>query len=1362
MNYRKYNQFLHIKMATIKSLSQLTLLEQLQRITNRALDAVGIKPNSKDAKFMANSFEAAQLEAVQQNGEAIRFIKNPSEAVQMEAVKQNGFAIQFIEKPTEAVQMAAVQENGVAIEFIKNPSEEIKMTAVQENGWAIGDIENPSEALQLAAVQQDGWAIQHIANPSEAIQLAAVQQDADAIEDIEHPTEKVQLAAVKKKGFSIYHIANPSEEVELAAVQENGWAIEFIENPSEAVQLAAIQHDPSAIVNIEAPSSTLCAAAIEKEFPEVVLDYANPEKTKEFFQALKAVSTTDRKKVFEMFEHKLSTLPTKVEAIRVLQGNAPEQILEKRFEHIGYMFPNADQYLHDSINDAETGIKYNEPRMLSDNHEAKIGIQKSAQSFADEIKKTLSPEELLRFAKEIDSATNLPLGVTPTIEDAHELFSHPYTQSEFTSAVFINEDAGRYEIQMPSFKYQNRSEELLHTGTHSYSPNYKETFSELGFEKEFSEFEKACCERNQWNNSYSYYAQTHDITELYDLESKLPNLDKNVENSRKTIHNKLIAVLGKDINLQSLEERQLAAVKQDGEAIQHIDHPSVAVQLEAVQQNSFTIQHIMNPSEAVQLEAVKRHGEAIQHIENPSEEVQIAAVRKDPFSIQFIENSTEAVQLAAVQENGWAIGDIKNPSEAIQIEAVQENGYSIGDIENPSEAVQIAAVQRHGWAIQHIENPSETVQLEAVKKNGEAIRHIENPAYFVQLEAVKQNGHSVQFIKDPSESMQLLAVNNAPNAIEFIDNPTEAVQLISVQQDGHSIGYIENPSETVQLEAVKQSGEAIRHIENPSQTVQMEAVKRNGWVIGDIKNPSEELQMEAVKYNGETIRYITNPSEAIQMEAVKQNWQAIRYMKNPSEAVQMAAVQQYSHSIIEITNPSEEVQMEAVKKNGHSVQFIENPSEKVKMAAVEESGWAIQHIPNPSESIQMAAVKKSARAIEFIKNPTAVVREKAELEAIKQEGWAIGDLKNPSDEVQLEAVKQSRISAINISSLQQGGFAISCKIDGVQQPAIKMSKDDVNNFSEKTDRLAMAEKYFQKEIENNPVEEIKKQLVDLRIPDKEQEKYITELLESGKTSTLVPIQTSVLNQNIAALVRLSAGVNDAGKMMLNLHFIRQNLSNDLEQPFMGYTFSEEQKQKLLSTQNAGETIQVTNSKGITKMALVSVDRLTGELVAQPVEKVLIPDTFRGVRLTEEDKLTLKTGKPLTIENVRAKQNTSYSVTVQYNADFKKVVSLPNSNKITIVGGSTLSQKESEELRNGKTIQVSNMIDDKGEKYAAFVRISHPKEEIVITPTNEHKVQISHNNHGEKTEKNKRLEKSRGQSSVKSGTNKVKRTKRGIN
>jgi protein tyrosine phosphatase (PTP) superfamily phosphohydrolase (DUF442 family) len=244
--------------------------------------------------------------------------------------------------------------------------------------------------------------------------------------------------------------------------------------------------------------------------------------------------------------------------------------------------------------------------------------------------------------------------------------------------------------------------------------------------------------------------------------------------------NPFIAVQFGDKSLFQDKEVQLAAMKQDGNAIKYIDNPSEEVQLAAVKQDGIAIKHIDNPSEEVQLAAVKQNRWVIDSIDNPSEEVQLAAVKQDGIAIEHIDNPSEEVQLAAVNQNGLAIYYIKhlNPSEEIQLAAVKQDGFAIKYIKhlNPSEEIQLAAVKQYGWAIRHIDNPSEEVQLAAVNQNGTAIRYIDNPSEEAQLAAVKQNGLAIEYIDNPSEEVQLAAVNQNGRAIEYIDNPSEEAQ----------------------------------------------------------------------------------------------------------------------------------------------------------------------------------------------------------------------------------------------------------------------------------------------------------------------------------------------------------------------------------------------------------------------------------------------------------------------------------------------------------------------------------------------------------------------------------------------------------
>ena len=163
--------------------------------------------------------------------------------------------------------------------------------------------------------------------------------------------------------------------------------------------------------------------------------------------------------------------------------------------------------------------------------------------------------------------------------------------------------------------------------------------------------------------------------------------------------------------------------------------------------------HSKLPTEAEQLAAVEQNGFAIQYIKNPSEQMQLAAVKQDGWAIRYINIPSEQVQLAAVRQNSWAIRYINSPSEQVQLAAVEHAGQAIQYIDNPSERVQLAAAKKDGYAIDYIKNPSERVQLAAVEQKGNSIQCIKNPSEQVQLAAVRQNEDAIEYIKNPYPSV---------------------------------------------------------------------------------------------------------------------------------------------------------------------------------------------------------------------------------------------------------------------------------------------------------------------------------------------------------------------------------------------------------------------------------------------------------------------------------------------------------------------------------------------------------------------------------------------------------------------------------
>lgn len=371
-------------------------------------------------------------------------------------------------------------------------------------------------------------------------QIKAVEKNPLEIEFIKNPSEYVQMAAVKKSHGCITLIDSPTEKVQRYVAEIDPFSVSLYPSSEEA-RLIAIEHDPGVIAHIEKPSSALCRAALEKVFPGMAMDSGfTAVETKILIEKVKHIENIEaRMKVFDRFKLDIAEEKNiRIKAIQILEGNSPERIFDEQFTSIHTQFPTERGNLSDAINDIESGITYHEPRMLSDEHFKKKEIYESAQHFANKIKESLTPEEVVTFSNELESPLNLPLGQAPTIEEALSLFQNEYVD-RFRTALYENEKEGRYDVGKPIIEYQNKSEELLLAGTYPYSPNYKEVFDKAGLINEFKTFEEACCKRRQWEGNYYYYTQASDIAEMSDLERQLPSLNDKIESSRMLIYNKL-------------------------------------------------------------------------------------------------------------------------------------------------------------------------------------------------------------------------------------------------------------------------------------------------------------------------------------------------------------------------------------------------------------------------------------------------------------------------------------------------------------------------------------------------------------------------------------------------------------------------------------------------------------------------------------------------------------------------------------------------------------------------------------------------------------------------------------------------------
>lgn len=283
----------------------------------------------------------------------------------------------------------------------------------------------------------------------------------------------------------------------------------------------------------------------------------------------------------------------------------------------------------------------------------------------------------------------------------------------------------------------------------------------------------------------------------------------------------------------------------------------------------------------------------------------------------------------------------------------------------------------------------------------------------------------------------------------------------------------------------------------------------------------------------------------------------------------------------------------------------------------------------------------------------------------------------------------------------------------------------------------------------------------------EKKNLLDPLLRGYKTNELVPISVNLGGAVVRTDARLSLQSTPEGDVVAAVHGIRREPNLNFE--FFGHKFSDEDKQNLRQTGNMGRVVDLINSKtGELMPSIISVDRLTNELIALKTDFIKIPDEVKGIKLNDEQKQTLVEGKPLFIEGMISTKGTPFDANVQFNADKRYVEFLfdrSNNNRQTqnsqqdnqqsrsqeapkTFRGKELEDEQYNKFKDGQTVYIPNLVDKKGQTYNGYITFNKEtgktnfefpnqyKERI--KPTEAHKTQTAVNSEGKTNEATKNI------------------------
>lgn len=189
--------------------------------------------------------------------------------------------------------------------------------------------------------------------------------------------------------------------------------------------------------------------------------------------------------------------------------------------------------------------------------------------------------------------------------------------------------------------------------------------------------------------------------------------------------------------------------------------------------------------------------------------------------------------------------------------------------------------------------------------------------------------------------------------------------------------------------------------------------------------------------------------------------------------------------------------------------------------------------------------------------------------------------------------------------------------------------------------------------------------------DLEKSGALDQMVYNHKSPQLFTVTPRFGDETFSLQAKLSFRTNPDGSYSLVPHFIRNE--PQLDQEFKGYTFTKEDKAELRKTGNLGKVVELADPKtGEMKKCLVSIDRLTNEIEAVPVDKIYIKPKVANIDLDMKSIGILKNGGLIKEQNIELPSGAKFTADLQYSAAKRD---------IEFVNSDAYRQKQQQQVRD---------------------------------------------------------------------------------
>jgi hypothetical protein len=261
------------------------------------------------------------------------------------------------------------------------------------------------------------------------------------------------------------------------------------------------------------------------------------------------------------------------------------------------------------------------------------------------------------------------------------------------------------------------------------------------------------------------------------------------------------------------------------------------------------------------MEAVRIDGDALCSIKNQTNEIVLAAVFQNGTALRYVKDQTTEIALVAVTQNGWAIRYVTNQTPEISLAAVTQNGLTLERVKSPTREIVLAAVTENGNALRYVKDQTQEIALAAVCQDGWSLEFVKNKTPEIELAAVSNNGLAIEYVRDQIPEIVLAAVSNNSDALQFAEKQTHEIILAAVSLNGYSIEYAKEVSQEIILAAWRQAGDDLLNFSagnNLIDTIDF-LISRN-VLIDHVSNkePCTPFQLAASNLNKDVLLMLNN------------------------------------------------------------------------------------------------------------------------------------------------------------------------------------------------------------------------------------------------------------------------------------------------------------------------------------------------------------------------------------------------------------------------------------------------------------------------------------------------------------------------